>query len=682
MVNPFSLEVLVNRDVLPFERPFVAAHEWGHLAGRADESEASFVGWLACMHGPPAARYSAWISLYGAIAGGLPRDERAAVGEALADGPRRDLRALAERIARRAPRSCGTRARPPTIGSSRPTASRTAWPATALVVTLLLGASVDIPPLIGGEREGRKGRDCGPATDGFRASEVTMRHVHTRIGRRPRPRRSGRSRRASQERGLPRRGRSPISSCSPCRTRRSPARRRLAPGPWIAHVSGATPLAALDPHMRRFSVHPLQTFTRARGAEQLDGAWAAVTAETGDGRAHAGAGWPTRSASGRSTSPTTRACSITPAPPSRRTTSSRCYRAAARAARSGRRAARGARAADAPHDRQRLRADRPDRARRLGHRRRAPGGASASRARTSSRCTAPWRGRDATAMNDRSARIAERPARARAAPRRRRRIGLVPTMGALHDGHVALFRGRAPRADVVVASLFVNPTQFNDPADLAAYPRDEARDAAARGRRPASTFCSRRRADEMYPAGHATVGRGRAAPALGLEGDHRPGHFRGVATVCLKLFTIVGPHVAFFGQKDAQQVAVHPAARPRPEPRPRDSRRADRARRRRRSRCRRATSGCRRTSARRALAIPRALERRRSRRTGTAPTPVAAARAVLAGLEVEYVDGRRLRRTADARDRGAGRARRGSSIMCRWIDGPATIVLGVRPQPR
>lgn len=63
--------------------------------------------------------------------------------------------------------------------------------------------------------------------------------------------------------------------------------RTIAPGPWVAHVSGATPLAALDPHVRRFTVHPLQTFTRARGADQLDGAWAAVTADTGEGRAHA-----------------------------------------------------------------------------------------------------------------------------------------------------------------------------------------------------------------------------------------------------------------------------------------------------------------------------------------------------------------------------------------------------------
>ena len=94
----------------------------------------------------------------------------------------------------------------------------------------------------------------------------------------------------------------------------------VSPGPWVAHVSGATPLAALAPHARRFSVHPLQTFTRERGAEQLDGAWAAVTAETEAARS-AGRGSQRRSGFGRSTSRTRRARSTTPAPCSRRTTS-------------------------------------------------------------------------------------------------------------------------------------------------------------------------------------------------------------------------------------------------------------------------------------------------------------------------------------------------------------------------
>ena len=76
MIDPIFLEVLVNQDVLAFERPFIVAHEWAHLAGRADESEASFLGWLTCMHGPAWARYSAWISLYGTITAGLPGDNQ------------------------------------------------------------------------------------------------------------------------------------------------------------------------------------------------------------------------------------------------------------------------------------------------------------------------------------------------------------------------------------------------------------------------------------------------------------------------------------------------------------------------------------------------------------------------------------------------------------------------------
>jgi pantoate--beta-alanine ligase len=135
-----------------------------------------------------------------------------------------------------------------------------------------------------------------------------------------------------------------------------------------------------------------------------------------------------------------------------------------------------------------------------------------------------------------------------------RTIGLVPTMGAFHEGHVALFRAARQACDVVVASLFVNPTQFGDPADLAAYPRDEARDAQiAAG--AGVDFVFSPTAAEIYPGGYSTwvdV----EGPARGLEGDFRPGHFRGVATICVKLFTIVRPHTAFFGQKDAQQVAV------------------------------------------------------------------------------------------------------------------------------
>ena len=134
------------------------------------------------------------------------------------------------------------------------------------------------------------------------------------------------------------------------------------------------------------------------------------------------------------------------------------------------------------------------------------------------------------------------------------RIGLVPTMGAFHDGHIALFRAARRSSDLVVVSSFVNPPQFGDPADLVAYPRDDARDARIAAQEGVDLLFVPDVAN-MYPAGYATwidVG----GPARGLEGDFRPGHFRGVATICLKLFTIVEPDVACFGQKDAQQVAV------------------------------------------------------------------------------------------------------------------------------
>jgi pantoate--beta-alanine ligase len=133
-------------------------------------------------------------------------------------------------------------------------------------------------------------------------------------------------------------------------------------------------------------------------------------------------------------------------------------------------------------------------------------------------------------------------------------VGLVPTMGALHDGHSALFRAARPACDVLVASLFVNPTQFADPSDLAAYPAAIDRDAARAEAEGVDVLFAPGPA-EMYPPGFATWVEP-AGAAEGLEGEHRPGHFRGVATVCTKLFNIVRPRIAWFGRKDAQQVAV------------------------------------------------------------------------------------------------------------------------------
>ena len=147
MVGPFFLEVLVNQDVLPLERPFIVSHEWGHLAGRADESEASFLGWVTCMNGPLWARYSAWISLYGTIVTGLPPAERTAIGAKLSAGPRRDLLALSERIARQSSvvaRRASQAAYDRFLKANR---LREGVASYGLVVTLLLGAPVEIPSL-------------------------------------------------------------------------------------------------------------------------------------------------------------------------------------------------------------------------------------------------------------------------------------------------------------------------------------------------------------------------------------------------------------------------------------------------------------------------------------------------------------------------------------------------------
>lgn len=137
------------------------------------------------------------------------------------------------------------------------------------------------------------------------------------------------------------------------------------------------------------------------------------------------------------------------------------------------------------------------------------------------------------------------------------RIALVPTMGALHAGHLSLVRLAADHADTVVVSVFVNPTQFDRPNDLSAYPRDLAGDEAALAglgdAAPAVVFAPG--AEELYPRGPLTTVRV-AELTDGLCGAGRPGHFDGVATVVVKLFNVVAPDVAVFGRKDAQQLRV------------------------------------------------------------------------------------------------------------------------------
>lgn len=133
-------------------------------------------------------------------------------------------------------------------------------------------------------------------------------------------------------------------------------------------------------------------------------------------------------------------------------------------------------------------------------------------------------------------------------------VGFVPTMGALHEGHAALFHAARVSCQTVVASIFVNPAQFTDPADLATYPRHEAADARLAEEAGVDLLFAPS-AEEIYPPGFSlSVQLG--GPAIGLEEAHRPGHFRGVVTVCLKLFAILQPTDVFLGQKDAQQVSV------------------------------------------------------------------------------------------------------------------------------
>lgn len=136
------------------------------------------------------------------------------------------------------------------------------------------------------------------------------------------------------------------------------------------------------------------------------------------------------------------------------------------------------------------------------------------------------------------------------------RIALVPTMGAFHDGHLALMRAALERADFVVVSLFVNPAQFGPGEDLAAYPRDLARDAGLAAEAGIQLLWTPG-VEDLYPAGFATTVNVDDSLSGVLCGASRgPEHFRGVATVVSKLFNCVEPEIAFFGQKDAQQAIV------------------------------------------------------------------------------------------------------------------------------
>jgi pantoate--beta-alanine ligase len=406
-------------------------------------------------------------------------------------------------------------------------------------------------------------------------------------------------------------------------------------GPWIGHVSGATPLSALDPHERRFGLHPLQTFTRSRGPEQLDGAWAATIAE--DDASREVAEWLART------------LGLLPFPLD--DDHRALYHAGAATASNflvtlRRAAASLLEAAGAPEE-----ALDPLMLRVIENRFELTGPIergdweTVARHLEAIRAERPELERAYRALADLTAAHSAReqpsdsllqggsprPHRTIASlrralePLRGGRIGLVPTMGALHEGHMSLVRAARADCDTVVMSLFVNPTQFGDAADLNGYPRDEVRDLALAAKAGVDLVFAPN-VEEMYPPGFETWV---DVAELGsvLEGAFRPGHFRGVATVCLKLFTIVRPDFAYFGQKDAQQVevlrrlirdfALEVELRVLPTVRDADGLALS-------SRNARLTP----EERERALALPRAL----------ATKDAAKARRLLAGLDVDYVE--------------------------------------------
>ncbi len=343
--------------------------------------------------------------------------------------------------------------------------------------------------------------------------------------------------------------------------------REIAPGPWIAHVSGATPLAALDPHERRFGMHPLQSFSKSRGPEQLDGAWAAVTAETEEAQAlgfwlaetlglhpfvlddanraayHAGAAVASnylvtlRNAAGS-------LLETADAPPEAldplmRGVIDNGFELTGPIA-------RGDWETVARHLAT-IREQLPE----LEELYLVLAEATAAIAEQDLPSNRLLQG-----VRSDSPRVCRTSSDLRAALRRpgSGSVGLVPTMGSLHEGHLSLLRAARSECDTVVMSLFVNPAQFADPADLGRYPRDEDRDIALAGEVGVDLVFAPP-ANEMYPDGFQTwvdV----AEIGSSLEGEFRPGHFRGVATIVLKLISIVQPTRIYFGQKDAQQVEV------------------------------------------------------------------------------------------------------------------------------
>ncbi|MGH3110354.1 MAG: pantoate--beta-alanine ligase [Gaiellaceae bacterium] len=345
----------------------------------------------------------------------------------------------------------------------------------------------------------------------------------------------------------------------------------IAAGPWIAHVSGATPLSALAPHERRFVMHPLQSFSKSRGPEQLDGAWAAVSGESDEACAvgfelaemlglrpfelddaaraayHAGAAVASnylvtlRRAAGS-------LLEAAGAPPEAldplmRGVVEGGFELTGPIARGDWETV--ARHLDV------VRAERPELEQLYVVLARAT--AEIAGRALPERVSGSEPQSPDTRPHMEVCRTVEGLRRA-IGRRSHGSIGLVPTMGSLHEGHRSLLRVAREECNTVVMSLFVNPAQFTTDGDLRAYPHDEERDlelAAAEG----VDFVFAPSADEMYPPGFQTWVELTELGSI-LEGEHRPGHFRGVATIVVKLFTIVRPDRAYFGQKDAQQAEV------------------------------------------------------------------------------------------------------------------------------
>ena len=339
------------------------------------------------------------------------------------------------------------------------------------------------------------------------------------------------------------------------------------PGPWIAHVSGATPLASLAPHARRFGMHPLQSFSKARGPEQLDGAWAAVSAE--DDEARTTGFWLAETLGLRPFELADR--------------DRAAYHAGAAMASNylvTLRHAAGSllESANAPPDALEplmrgvidngfeltgpiARGDWETVERHLAViREKRP--ELEDLYLVLARATAAIAGRELPGGSEPegppggSARVCRTIAEARAAlaSMRSGSVGLVPTMGSLHEGHLSLLRAARAECETVVISLFVNPAQFAESADLRRYPRDEARDLEL-AREIGVDLVFAPSTEEIYPHGFQTWVDVTELGSM-LEGEFRPGHFRGVATIVLKLLSIVRPSHIYFGQKDAQQVEV------------------------------------------------------------------------------------------------------------------------------